>query len=116
MDYDPVRFQMACNFRDAKPYWGLEDCMNVKQTGVTNAANLSLFMVNVTHVLLREWQPVGTELSVLDLKAHYRGRKYVTETLKMLVEKPDDNLVAQIFQRIASLGAIHTAPMFASTS
>ena len=34
------------NFRDAKQHWGLEDFMNVTPTGVTKAANLSLFMVN----------------------------------------------------------------------
>ena len=33
-------------------YWGLDDFMNVTATGVTNAANLSLFMVNLTAVLL----------------------------------------------------------------
>jgi putative transposase len=39
-DYS-LRFQIALNFRDAKPYWGLEDFMNVTPTGVTNAAHLS---------------------------------------------------------------------------
>ena len=41
-----LRFQIEFNFRDAKQYWGLEDFMNVKETAVTNAANLSFFMVN----------------------------------------------------------------------
>ena len=31
-DYDHLRFQIACNFRDAKQYWGLEDFMTVNQT------------------------------------------------------------------------------------
>ena len=35
---------------DPKQYWGLEDFMNVSPTGVTNAVNLSLFMVNVATV------------------------------------------------------------------
>lgn len=39
-------FSLEFNFRDAKQYWGLEDFMNISQTAVTNAANLSLFMVN----------------------------------------------------------------------
>ena len=113
--YYSLRFQIEFNFRDAKQYWGLEDFMNVTKTGVTNAANVSLFMVNVVQVLLREFQQTMPEMSVLDLKAHYRGHKYVTETLKMLVEKPDDNLVAQIFQKVAGLGSIHTVPTLAST-
>ena len=50
-DYS-LRFQIEFNFRDAKQYWGFEDFMNVQQTAVHNAANLSLFMVNVAHVLL----------------------------------------------------------------
>ena len=41
----------ASNFRDAKQYRGLEDFMNVTPTGVTNAANLALFMVNVAYRL-----------------------------------------------------------------
>src|SRR5262249_36612264 len=28
VDYYGLRFQIEFNFRDAKPYWGLEDCMN----------------------------------------------------------------------------------------
>ena len=114
--YYSLRFQIEFNFREAKQYWGLEDFMNITKTGVTNAANLSLFMVNVSQVLLREMHPLAPEMSVLDLKAHFRGWKYVTETLKMLVEKPDDNLVAQIFQKIARLGSIHAVPTLVSTS
>ncbi|QFS47707.1 transposase [Nostoc sphaeroides CCNUC1] len=32
------------NFHDAKQFWGLEDFMNLGQTAVTNAANLSFFI------------------------------------------------------------------------
>ena len=58
-------------------------------TAVTNAANLSLFMVNVARLLLQEFRQESPDFSVLDLKAHFRGRKYVTETLKLLPEMPD---------------------------
>lgn len=54
IDYYRLRFQIEFNFRDAKQFWGLEDFMNIKQTTVTNAANLSLFMVNLAHCLLRD--------------------------------------------------------------
>jgi putative transposase len=54
VDDDRVRFPIACNFRDAKQYWGLEDVMHVTPTGVTHAANLSWFMVNVAYHLQAE--------------------------------------------------------------
>jgi putative transposase len=47
-----LRFQLECNFRDAKQYWGLEDFMTVKQTPVYNSANLAMFMVKVSHTLI----------------------------------------------------------------
>ena len=43
-----LRFQIEFNFRDAKQFWGLEDFMNVNKTPVNNAANLSMFRVNVS--------------------------------------------------------------------
>ena len=64
------------NWRDAKQYWALEDFMNVNKTPVNNAANLSMFMVNVSAKLLAPLRLENTESSVLDLKAHYRGMKY----------------------------------------
>ena len=53
IDYYRLRFQIEFNFREAKQFWGLEDFMNVKEVPVTNAINLSLFMVNLSQVLLR---------------------------------------------------------------
>jgi hypothetical protein len=108
VDYYRLRFQIEFNFRDAKQYWGLEDFMNTSETAVTNAANLSLFMVNVAYRLQRDLRPHDPAFSVLDLKAHYRGYKYVSETIKMLPQKPDENLVAEIFRCVARLGSIHS--------
>ena len=102
-----LRFQIEFNFRDAKQCWGLEDFMNVKETAVTNAANLALFMVNFSSALLQPFRHQNPEYSILDLKSHYRGYRYATETIKMLPEKPDAILLADIFQQIARLGAIH---------
>jgi hypothetical protein len=104
-----LRFQIEFNFRDAKQYWGLEDFMNVTETAVTNAVNLSFFMVNFSHALLQPLREHNPDYSVLDLKSHYRGYRYAAETIKMLPEKPDDILLAEIFQQIARLGAIHPA-------
>jgi hypothetical protein len=83
VDYYSLRFQIEFNFRDAKQYWGLEDFMNVNETAVTNAANLSLFMVNLTRPLMRTLRQESPGAGILDLKAHFRGHKYVTETLNL---------------------------------
>ncbi len=107
IDYYSLRFQIEFTFRDAKQYWGLEDFMNVSATAVTNAANLALFMVNLVYVLLRELRHTDPHCSVLDLKAHCRGYRYVTETIKMLPQQPAEDLVVQIFRQVASLGRIH---------
>ena len=66
VDYYGLRFQIEFNFRDAKQYWGLEDFMNVTPGGVTNAANLSLFMVNVAYRLRADVHPRDPDYSVLD--------------------------------------------------
>jgi putative transposase len=104
-----LRFQIEFNFRDAKQYWGLEDFMNIKETAVTTAANLSFFMVNLSYALLQPFREKQPEYSILDLKSHYRGHRYAFETIKMLPQKPDAILLADIFQHIARLGAIHSA-------
>ncbi len=107
IDYYSLRFQIEFTFRDAKQYWGLEDFMTVTATGVTNAANLSLLMVNLSAVLLARFRQQDPQCSVLDLKAWYRGSKYVAELIKLLPESPDDDLMAQLFHEMAQLGRIH---------
>jgi putative transposase len=109
VDYYGLRFQIEFNFRDAKQYWGLEDFMNVTPAGVTNAANLSLFMVNVAYRLQADMRQRTPDYSVLDLKADCRGYKYVEETIQMLPEKPEPILLAKILNRVAGLGRIHAA-------
>ena len=63
--------------------------MHVTPTGVTNAAHLSLFLVNVAYQLRADIHPRDPDYSVLDLKAACRGYKYVEETIKMPPEKPE---------------------------
>jgi putative transposase len=109
VDYYGLRFQIEFNFRDAKQYWGLEDFMNTTPTGVTNAANLSLFMVNVAYCLQADGRQRDPAYSVLDLKADCRGYKYVDETIKMLPEKPEPVLLEQIRNKVACLGRIHAS-------
>ena len=110
LEYYSLRFQIEFNFRDAKQYWGLDDFMNVKEVAVTNAANLSFFMLNFSAILLRRFRAINPNFSILDLKSHYRGCRYVAETIKLLPQKPDGILLAQIFEQIARLGMVH--PVF----
>jgi putative transposase len=109
IDCYSLRFQIEFNFRDAKQYWGLEDFMNIKQLPVTNAINLSLFMVNLSQVLLRLFRQTHPDSGVLDLKAYFRAAKYFEETINMLPEKPDRLLLQQIFGQLSTLGCIHAA-------
>ena len=110
LDYYCLRFQLEFNFRDAKQYWGLEDFMTTHPTRVTNAANLSLFMVNLVERLLREMRQLQPEMSVLDLKAYCRGAKYVEETIKLLPERPDAGLLERIVTKVIGIGRIHAVP------
>ena len=110
LDYYCLRFQLEFNFRDAKQYWGLEDFMTTHPTRVTNAANLSLFMVNLVERQLRELRQKQPEMSVLDLKASCRGAKYVEETMKLLPERPDASLLERIVTKVIGIGRIHAAP------
>ncbi len=88
--------------------------MNVIEIAVTNAANLSFFMVNFNAILLHPFRETNPEFSILDLKSHYRGCRYVSETIKLLPQNPDGILLAEIFEQIARLGMVH--PVFEPVS
>jgi putative transposase len=109
IDYYRLRFQLEFNFRDAKQYWGLEDFMNVNARPVYNGANLAMFMVNVSHALMRPMRAQWSAFSVNDLKAWFRGQKYVVETLKLLPESPDPIFIDQVVSKMAELGRVNHA-------
>ncbi len=111
IDYYSLRFQIEFTFRDAKQYWGLEDFMNVTKTTVHNGANLAFFMVNIAHILTQQMRRDSgiTDWSVQDLKAHFTGLKYASETLKLLPQKPHPIFFHYITTQIAKLGAIRAA-------
>jgi putative transposase len=109
IDYYRLRFQLEFNFRDAKQYWGLEDFMNVNARPVYNGANLAMFMVNVAHALMRPMRAQWPAFSVNDLKAWFRGQKYVVETLKLLPEPPDPIFIDQVISKMAALGRVNHA-------
>ena len=109
IDYYRLRFQLEFNFRDAKQFWGLEDFMSVKKRPVYNSANLAMFMVNISHALIRPMRDQWPAFSVNDLKAWFRGRKYVVETLKLLPEPPDSIFIDQVVAQMAELGRVNHA-------
>ncbi|MDQ7046953.1 MAG: hypothetical protein Q9M39_04800 [Sulfurovum sp.] len=106
VDYYSLRFQIEFVFRDAKQYWGMEDFMNIKKTPIHNWANLSTFMVNFSHGLRQN--STMKEMSILDLKAHYHGIKYVKEVFKLLPHLANAYLIQTVSLKIANLGAIHS--------
>ncbi len=112
VDYYSLRFQIKFNFRDAKQYWGLEDFMNISEQAVTNAANLAFLMVNRSALLLQPHRQRESDFSVLDLKTHFRARRYLTETIKSLPDPPTPDLISRLWQRLASLGGIRPPAHF----
>ena len=83
--------------------------MNVNERPVYNSANLAMFMVNVSQALMRPLRAQWPAFSVNDLKAWFRGRKYVVETLKLLPELPDAIFIDQVVSQSAELGRVNPA-------
>lgn len=83
--------------------------LNLKgEKAVTNAVNLAFFMVNFSHQLLQRCRYYyHQDLSILDLKAVYRGFKYADEMIKMLPKKPETIFISQLINRVVNIGAIH---------
>ena len=81
--------------------------MVVKRTPVYNSANLALFMTTLSQVLIRPLRQGCPAFSVNDLKAWFRVRKYVLETLKLLPQRPEPIFIDQILANIAQIGSIN---------
>ena len=109
VQYYRLRFQLEFNFRDAKQYWGLEDFMVVKAMPVHNSANLAMLMVNLSQALIRPFRAQCPAFSVNDLKAAYRGRKYVLEVFKWLPKMPEPLFIDQTIAQVTQLGRINYA-------
>lgn len=109
IEYYRLRFQLEFNFRDAKQYWGLEDFMVTQSTPVYNSANLAMLMVNLSQVLIRPLRQQCPAFSVNDLKAWFRGRKYVLEAFKWLPQMPEPIFIDQVIARVTELGRINYA-------
>ena len=63
--------------------------------------------VSLVERVLQDIRPCHPAISVLDLKAHCRGAKYVEETLKLLPERPEPVILERIFTKIVGIGRIH---------
>lgn len=103
--YYRLRFQIEFNFRDAKQHWGLEDFMNINQKPVYNGANLSMFMVNFSQILLQN-QSAGL-LSMNDLKTWFRGHKYMRTIIKLLPKNTDQTIIQELQNELSGIGRIN---------
>jgi hypothetical protein len=83
--------------------------MNVNARPVYNGANLAMFMVKVSHAWIRPMRAQWSAFSVHDLKAWFRGQKYVVETLKLLPELPDSIFIDHVVSKMAALGRVNHA-------
>ena len=78
--------------------------MNVSKNAVYNAANLAMFMVNLSSAMLKPNSSGFFGSSVNDLKAWFRARKYVLNTLKLSEENADPILIERTIHEVSSLG------------
>ncbi len=63
----------------------------------------------VSQALMRPMRAQWPAFSVNDLKAWFRGRKYVVETLKLLPAMPDALFIDQVVSQMAELGRVNHA-------
>jgi len=106
IQYYSLRFQIEFDFRDSKQYWGLEDFMNIGETQVNNAANLSWFMVTFSRVILAKMPGVQPG-SLLDLKTVFRARKVTRRIINLLGINADEFLSDDRIFEAAEIGRIH---------
>lgn len=108
IDFYQLRFQIEFNFRDAKQFWGFEDFMNIKQSPVTNAVGLAFFMVNLSAHLTAHFRHLVPDFGILDLKAHFRARRFAAEAFKLLPDSLDPILFDALLEQMPALGSVHS--------
>ena len=67
--------------------------------------------VNLSRRRMRDRRDTDPNRSVLDLKAHYRGRSYAEEVMKLLPEKPELGVLRRLLAQVTGLGRIHRLPV-----
>jgi len=104
-----LRFQIEFNFRNAKQYFGLADFKNTKPKQVNNAIGWSFFMENISTILLEGFREEhqNADLNIQDLKAWFRGHKYLDQILNYAEKTDEPILNQQQKQRILKMGAIN---------
>ena len=110
--YYRSRFQIEFTFRDAKQFWGLEDFMNIRQQTVHNAANLSMFMVNLSRSML-ENQEIPLAGSVHDLKAKAQAEFFMERFFKINPEIATVISFEKLKHDVSDIGCIHQLPIAA---
>ena len=103
--YYRLRFQIEFNFRDAKQFFGLEDFMNIKKEAVTNAANLSMFMVNFSQIVLKKVPEEAK--SIADLKSRSQSLFYLDRVIKIEPQIQKVISFKRIKKAITDIGCIH---------
>jgi len=113
-----LRFQIEFNFRDAKQYFGLSDFKNIKERQINNAVGLSLFMDNVSLILIGQAKEKWAEdkVSIQDLKAYFRAQKYLEKILNTLNIDPEPILIQTQFADVFKVGAINRKQQLESVS
>lgn len=108
--YYHCRFQIEFNFRDAREYFGLTHFKSIKQTQVENTIGCAFFMVNLSQLLLMKSRKStkNENMSILDLKAQFRGFKYAFEIINCCDIPPNQILNSKINEIIPWIGAINT--------
>lgn len=103
------RFQIEFNFRDAKEFFGLEDFMNVTESTVKTAVNISFFMVLLSQILLQKFRDKEKNplLSIRDLISSQRAEIYLFQTLKLFRKLHPNILITETFESIRSIGRIN---------
>src|SRR5882762_149284 len=85
----------------------LNSGQGVRMGCITAWETLTMNMANVSHAVMHPMRTHWPELSVTDLKAWFRSRKYVVETLKLLPEMPEPIFIDQIIAKVAELGRVN---------
>ena len=86
--------------------------MNVRQQGVENAANLSMFMVNLSRSMI-EKPTTPIALSIHDLKAKAQAEFFMQRVFNMNPEIADVISFDKLKQDVCGIGCIHSIPVAA---
>jgi len=113
-----LRFQIEFNFRDAKQYFGLADFKNIKPKQVKNAVGLAFFMDNISMILIEQAKQKWEEeiVSIQDLKAYFRGLKYLHVILNTLEIDPNTILNQVDTTKVLKVGAINRTEKYKSAA